>query len=97
MEHVRPSIVDAERAFYRSRTAGEREQLLRDLTHNSAYRSDEYTRKDKFVHPYMGKEYADYYELLTMGLEDLFNPAGIGAIKDDREMMEWLIGLLASA
>lgn len=66
-----PAIKAAARAFWERRTAGESSVSLRTLTGIKAYRSDEIARRDKFINPYMGKDYGpgNYTEIVSMGLE----------------------------
>jgi hypothetical protein len=62
LEEVNPGLHDKIMEFYDRRTAGEK-----PITMNTAvkaidpigggYRASEKTRPDKFVHPYIGKDY----------------------------------------
>jgi hypothetical protein len=63
--------------FYERRTAGEKLQRLSTVT-GRGYSSNERTRLDKFIEPYMGKDYMSRWgkknyryatEILSMGLE----------------------------
>lgn len=68
MENHIPDIVDAEKAFYERRTAGEEAKWL-----GKGYSKDEKTKKDDFLDPYMGKDYGGHnYELCSMGFEKYF-------------------------
>ena len=87
-EYVRSGIRDAEKQFYEYRTKGETLQWL-----GGSYAKSEKTRKDKFVDPYMGKDYGGRsYELVSMGFELVYtNPL---ALRKDKEMLEWIYGIL---
>lgn len=94
VENTNALVRKMERQFYLYRTVGER---LRTLP---SYKPDEKFRIDEFSERYMGKDYdgngtADNYELLTMGLEDLFRTAKRERM--DPEMRQWLLGVLAIA
>lgn len=57
MEDIIPRVVKLERAFYARRTAGEPVEYLAALLPFDGYGLGEVTRKDRFVHPYMGRDY----------------------------------------
>lgn len=78
------------------RTKGEIPKKLKDLYPDSKYSDDAVTRKDKFVRPYMGRDYGgSYYELVSMGFELLFtNPKEL--LEKDRDMANWIFGILAT-
>lgn len=82
-------ILDAERAFYKRRTKGEELEWL-----GTGYKRDEKTRKDNFIHPYMGKDYDGYdFELVSMGFQYAYTePERLAA---DPDMEEWIYGLLS--
>ena len=100
-EFTRPnSVVAMERSFYRRRTAGERERSLQRLFPGAGYGRHEKTRLDKFVSPYMGKEYNQYegyYELASMGTENVLIDNPRYNISTDTEYRDFIIGLLAWA
>ena len=59
------------------------------------YEPDEMCRRDKFVSPYMGKEYPDgnHTEILSMGLEYLFfNKEGFW--RRNPEYAKFVLGIL---
>ena len=56
---------------FQSRTAGETPVKLKDLYPTSNYRDDEYTKRDKWISLYSGKEYVGNSEILSMTLEQL--------------------------
>ncbi len=100
-EFTRPNtLVSMERMFYRRRTVGERERSLKTLFPQSNYGRHEKTRLDKFVSPYMGKEYTQYegyYELASMGTESVLVDTPRYNISTDPEYRDFIIGLLAWA
>ena len=86
---IRREVVD----FYNKRTKGEDLVRLRDVTGNKAYGEDEVTRTDKWLHPYMGKEYKDASEILSMGMEMMYeNPAYLA--KNDPEMFDFIYSVV---
>lgn len=88
-ERAVPGILEAEKIFYEGRTAGE---ALRWLGGN--YRYDEKSRFDKFLNPYMGKDYGGRaYELVSMGFEYAYtNPTKLW---EDEDFATWIYGILA--
>ncbi|MDE6779890.1 MAG: hypothetical protein K2J40_00310, partial [Ruminococcus sp.] len=93
MEYTHYGLLQAEKTFYKRRTQNENLTKLQDIYPKVKYESWEVTRKDKFIHAYMGKDYnGRAYELLTMGLETLYsNPEKIWK---DSDMTTWLYGVL---
>lgn len=86
----RQFIREMERSFYEYRTKGE------SLVRHSGYGAKERFRDDKFSEFYMGKDYGGRnYELLTMGLEDVFKTSPADRLDADEEMRHWVLGLLA--
>lgn len=82
-------IIEEERIFYKERTDGEELVWL-----GSGYSRDEKTRRDKFIHKYMGKDYGGQaFELVSMGFEYAYcDPLFLAT---DKNMEEWIYGLLA--
>ena len=63
-----PTIREQAQAFLEQRTQGEQAEWLGDHYHER-----EITKRDRFIHPYMGKIYSDgYTEIVSMGLEFLY-------------------------
>lgn len=82
-------ILDAERAFYKKRTDGERLEWL-----GPGYKRTEVTRKDDFIHKYMGKDYGGGdFELVSMGFQYAYTDPE--TLAKDPEMEEWIYGLLS--
>ncbi len=77
LETNHPEVLQQSAAFVARRTAGEKEQRLRDLTGNKAYDPSEVTKPDNFHNPYVGKTYQDAAgktyatEVTSMGIERL--------------------------
>lgn len=88
-EDVIKGIYEAEDVFYKRRTAGCALEWL-----GSGYSRNEKTRKDDFLHSYMGKEYPDrYYELVSMGFEYAYtDPTRLWA---DEDYAQFIYGILS--
>jgi tRNA nucleotidyltransferase/poly(A) polymerase len=87
----------SEKAVYLSQR--EWPSLLKDLKPDGAYGDNERARPDKFVEPYIGKDYGDTpfssYEVMSMGMEGLFT--GSWSIWKDPEHRNLVLGLLTGA
>ena len=68
LEHNNPQILKIEEEFYNRRTKDEKLKTMKAVTGDSGYKMDERTRTDKFLDPYMGKDYgfARYYNMKKM-------------------------------
>ena len=88
-EDVVKGIYEAEDVFYKRRTAGCALEWL-----GSGYAKYEQTRKDDFLHAYMGKEYnSKFYELVSMGFEYAYtNPTRLW---EDEDFAQFIYGILA--
>ncbi|TGY57161.1 hypothetical protein, partial [Limosilactobacillus reuteri] len=97
-----------EREFLTDRTKGEQVSRLYDIYNGYIpYGPREITKKDNFINPYIGKEYTQGTEILSVGLESLFEP-GKGQLKsiskdgkdeyvkisEDKEYLNLILGLL---
>jgi len=83
MEDKFPKVKELAHKFLDRRTAGESNQLLSSLVPGAGYKPDEVTKPDKFINPYVGKDYgADGSEVVSMGLEALYQDAGRFARQD---------------
>lgn len=97
-----------EREFLTDRTKGEQVSCLYDIYNGYIpYGSREITKKDNFINPYIGKEYTQGTEVLSVGLESLFEPEK-GQLKsiskdgkdeyvkisEDKEYLNLILGLL---
>ena len=108
IEHSCQDVKDMEKAFFEDRTKGEQAVSLRKLT-GLNYGPYEFAKKDNFIEPYMGKDYAEKYkyvgskmpkggvsyEISSMGLEYLFTKPE--KMLKDKDMSAFLLGLLAVA
>ena len=82
-------IYEAEDVFYKRRTAGCPLEWL-----GAGYSRSERTRKDDFLHSYMGKEYPDnFYELVSMGFDWAYtDPTRLWA---DEDFAQFIYGILS--
>ena len=88
-EDVIKGIYEAEDVFYKRRTAGCALEWL-----GSGYAKDEKTRKDNFLHSYMGKEYSSrYYELVSMGFERAYTDPT--SLWKDEDYAQFIYGILS--
>lgn len=107
VEWANPDLVRIEKEWVARRTQGENYTRLKDIFPNLDYESDEITKKDDFVDPYIGKEYDNAAEVLTIGLQGMFVPeerflkswsreTGYveKTILDDPEFLDLIIGLI---
>lgn len=87
-EDVVPGMLNAEKEYYERRTDGLQLEWL-----GKGYKRNEVSRKDDFIHPYMGKDYGGrFYELVSMGFEYAYtDPA---TLAKDQDMQEWIYGIL---
>jgi Phage Mu protein F like protein len=90
MEHANYEIVRIERQFYTRRTKTDKLEWL-----GPGYEKDEQTRKDKWIDPYMGKEYGTAFELLSMGHEAMWDKRYFDYVKKDSEFVRFILGLMA--
>lgn len=95
-EFIFGDLLEAEKEFYEYRTKGEDLVRLKDAQPRARYKADEVTKVDKFLNPYMGKDYGGQaYEVFTMAADTLFtNPTEL--ILRDKEMLEWVLGVLTT-
>lgn len=100
MEFDHPDVYEKCVAFRKKRTKGEAAQRLRDLTGITGYRANEIAYEDSWVKlggsHYCGRKYPDGLkatEILTMGLERLYNDAE-GFAKQDPEYYNFIRNLI---
>jgi hypothetical protein len=84
--------------FYNRRTQGESLTEMATLFPTHGYRVGEVTRVDKFLHPYMGKEYVQNgkntaTELVSMGLEMMWREP-LELAKKDPDYFDFIWHLL---
>lgn len=90
VEHTVPEVLEATLAFYVYRTRGEELRWL-----GPGYGKDEQYRPDKFVSPYMGKDYGGRTtEILSMGMEDIFTQR-YNTWEKDPQYMQFILGVIA--
>ena len=104
VEYINPNALRLSKEFLSYRTAGENFVRLKDIFQNSKYGLKEVTKKDDFISPYIGKEYKNATEVLSMGLEQIFEPTDFSKnmlekkrITDDEEYFYFILGMLALA
>ena len=93
LEYHDESMLKRSLDFVERRTRGESYQPLRDVTEKT-YDSDEKTKPDQFINPYIGKDYGGRAsEVLSMGLEYLYtNPAKLA--REDPDMFDFIYNTL---
>jgi hypothetical protein len=101
------SLNDLERAFLVRRTSvpsarfpGESERQALEPVYGKSRK--ELCRPDHFANRYMGKEYENVTEIVTMGMESLFTGTnggliGVGRSDPDREFRDFILGAVAAA
>lgn len=97
MAHIlenRAGLLDKVLAFYDRRTAGDKLEKLSDITGNKSYDASEKARRDKFISPYMGKDYGRAStEIVSMGLEYMYaEPARLA--KEDPDYFDFIYDLV---
>ena len=106
VEHFNPNALRLSKEFLAYRTKDEEEQPISNTIYY--YNARERTKKDNFITPYIGKTYSNATEVLSVGLESLFEP-GMGQIfsqeriiskavrkkiSDDPEYLNFVIGMI---
>lgn len=106
VEHFNPDVLRIEKEFVDGRTKGEAQTRLADLFPGWDYDYMETTKKDNFISPYIGKYYDNATEVLSVGLESLFEPGEgqpkrvvngkieLSKITDDEEYLNLILGLI---
>lgn len=95
LEFNNPSVREAALQFLERRTHGEPARTLNALTGTRGYGPWEVARKDKFIEPYIGKDYgaARYTEIVSKGLEYFYRePARLA--REDPDMFDFIFHLL---
>jgi len=81
-------------SFLGKRAGSEKIRKLSAITGNSRYDATEFAWKDKFINPYMGKDYEGRAtELISMGVEYL-NKDPLTLARRDPEYFDWLVDVL---
>jgi len=91
-----PNILKKSTAFLARRTVDDPAPVkLNVLTSNQSYEDHEITRPDKFMHPYIGKQYAnkdgysDATEIMSMGLQLMYQDPWKFA-QEDPDMFDFI-------
>jgi hypothetical protein len=82
LEHLDPAILAEAMRFRSRRTGNEKSLKMADVTGHKGYADNEETKKDNFLDAYIGKDYADATEVMSMGLQmfyqgDIFRMANL--------------------
>lgn len=95
-EYTTPGLIGLSQEFLARRTAGESNKRLKDLFPRHGYAAREVVKVDRFLHPYMGKDYGrDATEIVSMGLESVF--ADTHNLWDqDPDYLEYILGVLSA-
>jgi hypothetical protein len=96
LEDRDPLVRQSAKAFLSSRTGGESQRPLKQITGNRAYGSSEYAKQDKFINAYMGKIY-DHgsTEIVSMGMGQFATSAGRWELATkDPEYFDFMYALL---
>lgn len=112
VEYLNKNALRISKEFLKARTKNEKSKQLREILFDPRYATNETTKPDDFVSPYIGKDYPDSSEVLSMGLELIFEPTKqlkkvefingeykpiYATIKDDKEFLYLIIGLILKA
>ena len=112
VEYFNKNALRISKEFLKARTKDEKPIKLKNLFPNVDYDNKETTKPDNFISPYIGKEYTDASEVLSMGLQAIFEPTEIikkiefidnnykkiyATIEDDIEFLYLIVGLILKA
>ncbi|MBX0331274.1 hypothetical protein K2Z83_26855, partial [Oscillochloris sp. ZM17-4] len=90
-----PRLREAAQAYLAHRTRGEDLVQLREVS-NRNYGADEWTRPDRFEHPYFGKHYdSGSTELVSMMSEEMTDGTR-GVTLKDPDLFAWFCGVMVS-
>lgn len=92
LERVNPNMLANSMAFLEYRTSGETSENLKKLT-GLKYNANEKAKTDKFFNPYCGKVYDNATEIMSMGIQRLFEAPG-EFMKEDKEYFDFVIANL---
>ena len=93
IEDTNPKMLANSKAFLEYRTKNDAEKSLRNLTGNKGYKANEVAKADNFFSPYCGKKYDYGTEIMSMGLQRIFEEPE-KFYKEDREYFNFVIGNL---
>lgn len=112
IEFFNPDALRISKMFIEKRVGDEAPVRLRRIFPLSGYSLKEITRPDDFISPYIGKSYRGASEVLSIGLEQIFEPTDMlkkidvidgrsapvyATIKDDKEYLNLIIGMILTA
>lgn len=112
VEYFNKNALRISKEFLKARTKNEKPIKLKNLFPNVDYDNKETIKPDNFISPYIGKEYTDASEVLSMGLQAIFEPTEIikkiefidnnykkiyATIEDDIEFLHLIVGLILKA
>lgn len=112
VEFFNKDVLRILKEFIKSRTKNENYMKLADLFPGFGFCNKEIVKPDNFITPYIGKEYEEASEVLSMGLEALYEPSQIlkkievingkyqiiyAKIEDDIEFLYLIVGLILKA
>lgn len=92
-----PVLLAATRGFLEKRRTSSRPRSLRALTGNFGYRPSEVAYDDSWFDAYVGKEYQEATEVLSMGMESFCDPKTLGnRLVQDPEMFALMVGVTST-
>jgi hypothetical protein len=102
VEHMNPSVMSLEFVMLTRRAKGRAPEKLQVLERGSRYRKDEVAIADEWSSPYSGKIYGSRsrnsnYEIMTMGMESLYNRGNYPDRIADEDHLNFVMGVLAHA
>ena len=93
LEEANPKMLANSMAFLEYRTKGETAEKLSKLTGIKEYKSIEKAKADKFFNAYCGKVYDDATEIMSMGIQRLFEEPK-KFLEEDKEYFDFVIANL---
>ncbi len=112
VEYFNPNALRVSKLFLKARTAGENPVQLKRILPSCGYGPSEITKPDDFISPYIGKDYKSATEVLSMGIEQIYEPTDMckkeimvngtytrvyATIKQDKEYLYFIIGMILKA
>ena len=108
VENCNPDVCRIEKEWLEKRTKNEKEVKLASIFPELGYGRKEVTKKDDFISPYIGKQYKNASEVLSMGLQGIYTPEEkfkksydsvkgeyiYKSIADDEEYLNLIIGII---
>lgn len=112
VEYFNPNALRVSKLFLKARTTGENPVQLKRILPSCGYGPSEITKPDDFISPYIGKDYKSATEVLSMGIEQIYEPTDMckkeimvngtytrvyATIKQDKEYLYFIIGMILKA